>query len=135
MNDHSLLEKYTGRKLEPLPPAHDEGTDDCGAFGYLRGVRDRAIMLELRFKNGNVAAYGYAWLKQATFDASGDIVLDFSGETVRITGRNLNSEGRLHVRLLQGILWHRVPWIQEADGATVLQAAKDTIVIEGLKVS
>jgi hypothetical protein len=28
---------------------------------------------------------------------------------------------------------HRVPWIQEADGAAVLEAAKNAVVIEEVK--
>ncbi len=37
----------------------DASADDLGSFGWLRGIRDRAIMLELRQKNGNVVAIGY----------------------------------------------------------------------------
>jgi hypothetical protein len=43
---------------------------DLGAFGFLRGVRDRAVMLELRWKDGSVVAFAYAWLERAGFDPS-----------------------------------------------------------------
>jgi hypothetical protein len=33
-----------------------------------------------------------------------------------------------------GTLRHRVPWIQEADGEAVIQAGKDAVVIEDVKV-
>jgi hypothetical protein len=128
----SALDRYTAKVAgsdETAQQDHD-AADDLGAFGWLRGVRDRAISLELRHRDGTVTAFGYAWLKKATFDASGEITLDFSGETVRIAGRNLNTEIRQHVRLLNGILRHRVPWIQEADGAAEMTAAKDAVVIE-----
>jgi hypothetical protein len=52
---------------------------------------------------------------------------------VKISGRNLNAEVRPNVRLFAGILRHRVPWIQEADGADVVQAAKDAVVIEEVR--
>lgn len=138
MNDNpadSVLEQYTRRVNGSVPaqPDSDE-TDDLGSFGWLRGVRDRAIMLELRRKDGSVTAFGYAWLKKAAFDPSGDIVLDFSGEVVKITGRNLNDEIRPHVHLLNGIVRHRVPWIQESDGASALAAADKAVVIESLSV-
>jgi hypothetical protein len=53
---------------------------------------------------------------------------------VKIAGRNLNAEVRPNIRLFAGILRHRVPWIQEADGTDVVQAPKDAVVIEEVKV-
>jgi hypothetical protein len=139
MNDtsppESILHRYTGKAASgdgALPPDED-AADDLGAFGWLRGVRERAIMLELRRKDGSVHAFGYAWLKKVTFDPSDGITLDFSGETVKITGRNLDSELRPKTRLLNGILRHRVIWIQEADGAAEMKAAKNAIVIERIE--
>jgi hypothetical protein len=38
------------------------------------------------------------------------------------------------VRLFNGILRHRVPWIQEADQPAIMRAAKDAIVIERIEV-
>ena len=60
----------------------------------MRGVRDRAIMLELRRKNGNVLAIGYGWLERAEFDPSEGITLHLVGQKIRIKGRNLNDEAR-----------------------------------------
>jgi len=130
-----MLERYTSRRVEPTVPAatvsdDNEGADDFGAFGWLRGVRDRAIMLELRHRNGRISAFGYAWLERAEFDPSEGITLQFAGRSVKIAGRNLNSEIRPNLRLFAGIMRHRVPWIQEADGPTAMSAAKDAVVIE-----
>jgi|SRR5579863_6600276 len=111
-----------------------DATEDLGAFGWLRGVQERAIMLEIRHKDGSITARGYSWLQGADFDPSSGITLNFSGEKITIAGRNLNAEARQNVRLFAGILRHRVPWIQEADGADVLEAAKDAVVIEDVKV-
>jgi hypothetical protein len=110
-----------------------DATDDLGAFGWLRGVQDRAIMLEIRHKDGSITARGYSWLQGAEFDPSIGITLNFSGEKITIAGRNLNSQARPNVRLFAGIVRHRVPWIQEADGAAVLEATKDAVVIEQVK--
>ncbi len=138
MNDNStsdsVLHRYTAKVADGVQP-DDDAADDLGAFGWLRGVRERAIMLELRHKDGSVTAFGYAWLKKVTFDPSEGITLDFSGETVRITGRNLNSELRPRTRLLNGILRHRVIWIQEADGTAELEASKDATVIERIETN
>jgi hypothetical protein len=89
--------------------------DDLGTFEFLRGIRDRAVMLELRHRDGRVTRLIYAWLRCADYDPSDGITLNFGGETVKITGRNLNVEVRPNVRLFAGIVRHRVPWIQEAD--------------------
>ncbi len=132
--DKVLDEHASKRNHNGSAPAEVEATDDCGAFGWLRGVQDRAIMLEIRHKDGRVTAKGYSWLQSAEFDGSNGITLNFSGEAVTITGRNLNAESRPNIRLFAGILRHRVPWIQEADGTDVVQAAKDAVVIEEVKV-
>jgi hypothetical protein len=131
-----LLEKYVAKRTNGDGSAGVEGDamDDLGAFGWLRGVQDRAIMLEIRHKDGQITAKGYSWLQSAEFDPSTGITLNFSGETIRITGRNLNAEARPNVRLFAGIVRHRVPWIQEADGAAVLEAVKDVVIIENVKV-
>ena len=92
-------------------------------------------MLEIRHKDGRITAKGYSWLQSAEFDPSTGITLNFSGEKITIVGRNLNAEARSNVRLFAGIVRHRVPWIQEADGATVIEAAKDAVIVENVKTS
>ena len=49
---------------------------------------------------------------------------------IKIAGRNLNAEVRTNVTLVQALLRHRVPWIQEADGATMLEAGRNATVID-----
>jgi hypothetical protein len=131
-----VLARHAAKRASSEPAAGVEGdsTDDLGAFGWLRGVQDRAVMLEIRHKDGRITARGYSWLQGADFDPSTGITLNFSGEKFSITGRNLNAEARPNIRLFAGILRHRVPWIQEADGAAMIQAAKDAVVIEEVKV-
>ena len=128
----SLLHKYAGgRDKEAVEEARDEveDLDDLQAFGLLRGIRDRAIMLELRHKDGNIDAFPYAWLSKASLDPSEGITLRFGAETVKITGRNLNAEARPNVRLFAAIVRHRVPWIQEADGPTMLSTHRQAVVV------
>jgi hypothetical protein len=131
-----VLDQYAPKRNQNGSSASPEveAADDFGAFGWLRGVQDRAIMLEIRHKDGRVTAKGYSWLQSAEFDGSNVITLNFSGETVRITGRNLNAEVRPNFRLFAGILRHRVPWIQEADGPTAHEAAQEAVVIEEVRV-
>jgi hypothetical protein len=91
-------------------------------------------MLEIRHRDGRITAKGYSWLQSAEFDPSNGITLNFTAERVTITGRNLSAEVRPNTRLFAGILRHRVPWSQEADEPAILEAAKDAVVVEEVKV-
>jgi hypothetical protein len=134
MND-SILQKYAGRNGEQGPEVTGEGdaAEDLGAFGWLRGVRDRSIMLELRKKSGNVTAIGYGWIERIEFDPSEGITLYALGQKFRINGRNLNAEVRPAIRLFEGICRHRVPWIMESTQGGSVAAAKGTTIIEAIE--
>lgn len=134
MSDN-LLERYMGKRSETAPPVQDsEGLEDFGAFGWLRGIRDRAIMLEIRHRDGRVTAFGYAWLDAVEFDPSEGISFRFSGKRIQIIGSHLNTEIRPNIRLLDGIIRHRVPWILEAATASVLESPRDSVIIEQVKI-
>lgn len=49
---------------------------------------------------------------------------------MRLTGRNLDADIRPHMRLYDGLVRHRVPWLQEADEPTAMAAPKNGTVIE-----
>jgi hypothetical protein len=135
MSGNTTQPKFASRFSEGIeaPAAESEGTEDLGAFGFLRGTRDRAEMLELRKKTGNIRAIGYGWLEKVDFDPSGGIVLHAGNETIKIKGRNLNTVARQQISLLGGIIRHRVPWICEADQSTALQADKNSVVVEAIE--
>jgi hypothetical protein len=131
-----ILPKFAARaeaRVEPELLDELDTTDDFGAFGWLRGAHDRAVMLELRKKNGNILAVGYSWLEKAEFDPSEGITLFLGGQKITIKGRNLNAESDSRVRLFQGITRHRVPWIQEADQPRRLQASQTATVVEAIE--
>jgi hypothetical protein len=110
-----------------------ETTEDFQSFGWLRGIRDRALMLELRFRNGNIVSLGYPWLERAEFDPSEGIVLQFGGRSIRITGNHLNSEIRPSIRLFAGIVRHRVTWIQESEFGLKTQSDKKGLFVEAIR--
>ena len=132
----SVLDKYVKPRpdADPAPPVEGDLADDLGSFGWLRGIRERAVMLELRHRDGSITALGYGWLERADFDPSVGIILHFGGKTVKITGQNLNAESRPNVRLFSGIVRQRVPWIQEAGEAEAIQAPKGATVVEQFEV-
>jgi hypothetical protein len=132
-----VLEKFAAKaRLEPLDAlaAEPEAVDDFTAFGFLRGVRDRALYLELRQKNGNLTALGYAWIERIEFDPSIGITLHALGQQIVIRGRNLNGEMRPGVRLVQGLTRQRVPWIQEADEPTAFQTPAHGVLVERIEL-
>jgi hypothetical protein len=53
-------------------------------------------------------------------------------EKVRITGRNLNANARPNVRLFDGIVRHRAPWIQKADRPAAMAAGRETVVVDDI---
>src|SRR6266404_1320814 len=110
MTDKTILERYGGRGTAGDGAPDLESVDDLGAFGWLRGIRESARMLELRKKDGNILAVGYGWLERVEFNPSEGITLSIVGRTIRIKGRHLNGEARPAVRLFEGITRHRVPW-------------------------
>lgn len=132
----NVLDRYAPRVVETAKRQADEpgALDDLGAFGILRGVQDRSLMLELRLANGNSVAFNYSYLAQASFDPSQGITLFFGGKKVTISGSNLNTELRHNLRLYEAILRHRVPWVREADRHDLRAAPPGSVVIDGIDI-
>lgn len=132
-----ILQRYT-RSDRDADSVDDDSTevDDLGSFGYLRGVKDRATMLEFRLKDGNSIAFDYSWLRKVEFNPSVGLTLHFGGsDIVRIIGRNLHRPSRTNAELVRGIHAHRVPWIQEASGPDLLQSPPDITIIEQIAIT
>jgi len=81
------------RRGAPPDPALAE-EEECPAFGYLRGIRDRALSIEFRFASGNREAFPYSWLGPVKYNPSHGLLLKFTGDLVYlalIEGSNLNA--------------------------------------------
>lgn len=133
----NVLTQYLDKQAKPggKPAPEAAEPENLGMFGLLRGMHERAIALEIRFKDGRNEAFPYAYLQRSSLDPSEGITLRFGGAVVRITGRNLNAELRPNVRLFSAIAQHRVPWIEEAGNAAILQAGKGATVIEQIELA
>src|SRR6266849_4859790 len=96
------------RGAPPDPASEDE--EECPAFGYLRGIRDRALSLEFRFASGNSEAFPYSWLGPMKYNPSAGLLLKFTGDLVYlvlIEGSNLNALANAAVNLYdRGIQVH-----------------------------
>lgn len=137
MSDSSVLRRFSPNVASDhrgqSVVAELDATDDLGAFGWLRGIRDRAVMLELRRRDGDILAVGYGYLDHAFFSPSEGITLSVAGRKIRIKGRNLNAEVRTHVRLFQGVVRHRVPWLREFNRTASIQAGEGETVIDAIE--
>ncbi len=130
MTTDRILNRYT-RDIGASPAEDADDIEDLGAFGYLRGIKDRAVMLEFRMKDGNSVAFDYGWLRKVEYNPSEGVTLHFgSSETVKIIGRNLHRPTSSNAQLCRGILSHRVPWIQEASEPDILKSPSTVTVIE-----
>lgn len=139
MNE-SVLKRFAGRAGESIAENRNgidavrnfdsEMADDCGAFGFLRGMRERGIMLELRKKDGSITAIGYGYLERAEFDPGEGITLHVLGQRIRLKGRNLNAEVRPSIRLFEGITRHKIAWVREADHRESMTAEDSATIID-----
>ena len=79
----------------PKKDGDSDGTEGaCQAFGFLRGIRDRADAIEFRFVDGNSVWFPYGWLGVWKFNPSEGLLLKFSGDVVTlvlIRGSNLGT--------------------------------------------
>lgn len=136
MTDSSILQRYLNngdaKPNEHTELAESDNANNFTSFGWLRGIRDRALMLELRQKNGNILALGYNWLERVEFNPSEGITLSFGTGKVQLKGRNLNRETRPQVKLYEGLLRHKVPWVQEADRDIQLRSNETDTVITSI---
>ncbi len=124
----------SGRVGQPPNKEQDGGEEACPAFGYLRGVHDRAHAVEFRFRTGNSVWFPYNWLGNWKFDPSEGLLLKFSGDLVYlvlIRGSNLDKPlADRSVDLVRaGFQRHRVLWVREmeVDEVTSTDGAGPTI--------
>ncbi len=129
----SILEKVLPHRADlGNLPMESEPVDDLRAFGYLRGLRDRCPMLELRKKDGSTLAIGYSWIESIHFDPSDGITVAQAARRIIIRGRHLNQEVRPNVRLFQLLCRHRVLWIQEFDEPALMSVGEGETLIDSL---
>jgi hypothetical protein len=100
-NAESLVTKYA----RPAPNVED-AADPYSTLNAAR--RQRQVMLDLRFRNGDSLGLNYSYLISVGFSRSGNLSLEFSAYRVAITGRNLEP-------LYRVLLAHQVANIQEID--------------------
>lgn len=123
------------KEMEP-----ERGEASCGAFGYLRGIRDHAAAVEFRFRNGNSVWFPYNWLGTWQYNPSEGLLLKFSGDLVYlvlIRGSNLDKplgDGAINPTHA-GLQRHRVLWLREMRDKEVQQVGEQGPTIDCIEVA
>lgn len=121
----------------PNPPDGGEGA--CAAFGYLRGIRDRADAIEFGLASGNSIWFPYNWLGTVKFDPSAGLLLKFSGDLVYlvlIRGSNLDRPvGESGIDLIRaGLQRHRVTWVRKMSEEDIRQTGENGPTIDSIEI-
>lgn len=135
MSDTINLNERILSRRPAVPDDDPDAADDCGCYGLLRGVKERAVMLDLHLKTGNRVAFAYALLDRVTYDPSAGLTLRFYGVEVKLVGRNLARPGASGASLLDALHRHRVPWIREVDELQSWPVAPDVTVVTQIEIA
>lgn len=122
----------------PNPPDGGEGA--CPAFGFLRGLHERANAIEFRLKGGNSVWFPYNWLGTWKFDPSVGLLLKFSGDLVYlvlIRGSNLDKPvGDSGIDLIRaGLQRHRIIWFREMGNDDIREQAESGPTIDSIEIA
>jgi hypothetical protein len=121
-------------------PEAEEAEVSCGAFGYLRGIRDLPGSVEFRFRDGNSAWFPYGWLGPWRYNPSEGLLLKFSGDMVYlvlIRGSNLAkplNEGAINLTT-GGLQRNRVVWIREMSEEDIRQVGDSGPTIDSIQLA
>jgi hypothetical protein len=130
----------------PAPPSPNKETDAggaeaaCSAFGYLRGIEDKAASVEFRLRDGNSIWFPYGWLGTWQYNPSEGLLLKFSGDItylVLIKGSNLDkplNEGAINLTHA-GLQRHRVLWVREMSEDDIRQLGDKGPTIDSIEVA
>lgn len=117
----------------------DDGESSCAAFGYLRGIRERADAVEFRFRDGNSTWFPYGWLGTWQFNPSYGLLIKFSGDVVYlvlIRGSNLDrplSDTTTNLTT-SGLQRHRIVWMREMTEEESRQVGETGPTIDSIKI-
>ena len=118
----------------------EEAEVSCGAFGYLRGIKDHPGAVEFRFRDGNSTWFPYAWLGPWRYNPSEGLLLKFSGDLVYlvlIRGSNLDkplNEGAINLTT-GGLQRSRVVWVREMSQEDIQQVGDSGPTIDSIQVA
>jgi hypothetical protein len=124
------------------PSKESDGDGDercCAAFGYLRGLREHADAIELRFRDGNSTWFPYSWLGSLKYNPSDGLLMKFSGDLVYLVlvrGSNLDrplADSSINLTTA-GLQRHRVLWLKEMTDEEIRNVGENGPTIDSIEV-
>src|SRR6266851_3168695 len=113
--------------------------ESCRAFGYVRGLQDRALAVAFRLKSGDSECYPYSCLVSWRFNPSVGLLLKFSGDVVTlvlIRGSNLDALVNGSTNLTdRGFQRHRITWVREMQEDELRRAGEGEPTIDGIDIA
>ncbi|MEZ6142943.1 MAG: hypothetical protein R3B84_20455 [Zavarzinella sp.] len=103
------------------PRMDDEGLVQNPGYGFVRGIRDRAMMLDCQWKSGNRQGFSYHWLSRVELDLSGIVRLSFGPIRIELRGTHLTTIYQLAIQ-------QRLVWIREQDPIREQVSSTDTVI-------
>jgi hypothetical protein len=128
----------TATRQRSREPEGEEAS--CKAFGYLRGMQDRALAVRFCLRNGNSICLPYAWLGPWEYNPSVGLLVKFAGDAVvlvLIRGSNLDGMvGGAAVNLTdRGLQRHRIVWVREMDEDELRRAGEGEPTVDRIDVA
>jgi hypothetical protein len=132
------LEKPAARPQLPAQPTESD-EDECPAFGYLRGIRDRALAVEFRLRTGNREYFAYSHLASWRYNPSLGLLLKFTDDVltlVLIRGSNLDALVNGSINLIdRGLQRHRIVWVREMEEVELRRPEKGEPTIDRITIT
>ena len=134
------LEGLAGRLPKPASKSVETDEESCSAFGYLRGLHEKALAIEFQMRTGDKEYFPYAWLGPWRYNPSTGLLLKFSGDVaslVLIRGSNLDAPvNQSGVNLTdKGLQRHRVSWVREMEKDELQRAGEGTPTIDTIEIA
>jgi hypothetical protein len=139
-NGPRLAALRESQKPEDKDKEADAGEASCPAFGYLRGLDQRALAVEFRFRDGNSDWYSYGLLSNWRHNPSVGLLLKFTSDVttlVLIRGSNLNAlVADKAINLTdRGFQRHRILWVREMGEGELRQVGEGGPTIDCIEVA
>src|SRR5262249_13885810 len=129
-----------GRSKDGNGKDQDAQEASCRAFGYLRGLQDRALAVRFCFRDGRSVVFPYSWLGPWEHNPAAGLLLKVTGDgatLLLIRGSNLDVEleGKGINLTDRGLQRHRIVWVKEMDEDELARAGEGEPTVDGIEMA